>query len=192
MLLVREDLPVKVLSVDKGNQSCYVEVILKKTKWLINYSYNPTKNNISSILISQSKLGLYTSKFENIPVIGDLNISINDNKMKHFCESYNLKSLIKVPTYYENLDNPSCIDLRLTNKTNNFQSLCVIETSLSDFYEITVTVIRTQFRKLNPRTLFYRDCTKFSNTTFINSLKVKLGTQSVSPGEKGFSNFCKN
>ena len=51
MLLVREDLPVKVLSVDKGNQSCYVEVILKKTKWLINYSYNPTKN-ISSILIS--------------------------------------------------------------------------------------------------------------------------------------------
>ena len=52
MLLVRKDLPVKVLSVDKGNQSCYVEVILKKTKWLINYSYNPTKNNISSILIS--------------------------------------------------------------------------------------------------------------------------------------------
>ena len=136
-------------------------------------------------------MDLYTSKLENIPVIGDLTISINDNKMKHFCESYNLKSLIKVPTYYENLDNPSCIDLRLTNKTNNFQSLCVIETSLSDFYEITVTVIRTQFRKLNPRTLFYRDCTKFSNTTFINSLKVKLGTQSISPGEKDFRIFAK-
>ena len=31
MLLFREDLPVKVFSVDKGNKSCYVEVIFKVT-----------------------------------------------------------------------------------------------------------------------------------------------------------------
>ena len=43
MLLFREDLPVKVLSVDKGHESCYVDLILKKTKWQINYSYNPLK-----------------------------------------------------------------------------------------------------------------------------------------------------
>ena len=55
MLLFREDLPVKVLSGDKGNESCYIEVILKKTTWLINYSYNPTKNNISSHLESLSR-----------------------------------------------------------------------------------------------------------------------------------------
>ena len=30
MLLFKEDLPVKVLSVDKGHESCYVELILKK------------------------------------------------------------------------------------------------------------------------------------------------------------------
>ena len=73
MLLFREDLPAKVLSVDKGHESCYVELILKKTKWLINYSYNANKNNISSHLESLSRnLDLYTSKFENILVIGDL------------------------------------------------------------------------------------------------------------------------
>ena len=66
MLLLREDLPVKFLSLNKGNESCYVELILKKTKWLINYSYNPTKNNISAHLESLSwNLDLYTSKFEN-------------------------------------------------------------------------------------------------------------------------------
>ena len=59
MLLFRKDLPVKVLPVDKGNESCYVEMILKKTKWLINYTYNPTKNNLSSHLESLSRnLGL--------------------------------------------------------------------------------------------------------------------------------------
>ena len=35
MLLFREDLPVKVLSVDKGHESCYVELILKKKKMAI-------------------------------------------------------------------------------------------------------------------------------------------------------------
>ena len=64
MPLFRENLPVNVLSVDKGNESCYVEVILKKTKWLISYLYNPTKNNISSHLESLSRnLDLHTSKY---------------------------------------------------------------------------------------------------------------------------------
>ena len=99
MLLFREDLRGKVLSVDKGHESCHVELILKKTKWLINYSYSPTKNNISSHLESLSwNLDLYTSKLENILVTGDLNISIEDNNLKTFCQSDNLKSLIKVPT----------------------------------------------------------------------------------------------
>ena len=88
MVLFRKDLPVKVFWVDKVNEMCYVEVILKKTKWLTTYSCNPTKNNISSHLESLSRnLDLYTSKFENILVIGDLNISMEDNNMRYFCES---------------------------------------------------------------------------------------------------------
>ena len=55
MLLFREYLPVKVLSVDKDNESCYIEMILKKTKWLINYSCNPSKDNTSSHLESLSR-----------------------------------------------------------------------------------------------------------------------------------------
>ena len=121
MLLFREDLPVKVLLVDNGNESCYVELTLKKTKWLTNYSYNPTKNNISSHLVSLSRnLALYTSKFENVLVIGYLSISTEDNNMKIFCQSYNLKSLLKVPTCYKDPDSPSCIDLILTKKPRNF------------------------------------------------------------------------
>ena len=111
--------------------------------------------------------------------------------MSHFCESHNLKSLIKVLTCYKNPESPSCIDLILTNKPKNFQNSCVIETSLSDFHKMTVTASRNQFHKLKPRVLFYRDYKKFSNETFINSLKVKLDTRSISPDENGFLNFCK-
>ena len=56
---------------------------------------------------------------------------------------------------------------------------------------MTVTALRMQFRKLEPRVLLFRDYTKFSNETFINSLKAKLNIQSISTDENGFLNFCK-
>ena len=95
-------------------------------------------------------------------MIDDLNISMEDNKMKHFFESYNLKSLIKIPTCCINPKHPSYADLILTNKPRNFQNSCMIETSMSDFsHKMTITVFRMQFHKLKPRVLFYRDF-KFS------------------------------
>ena len=87
--------------------------------------------------------------------------------MKYFCESYNLSSLTKNPTWYKNLDNPRCIGLKLTNKHRNFQNSYVIEMSGSDFDKMTATASRTQFPKLKLRILFYRNYTKSSNVTFI-------------------------
>ena len=95
--------------------------------------------------------------------------------MKIFCQSYNLKSLIKVPTCYKNPDSPSSIYHILTNKLRNFQNSYVIETSLSDVLKMTVTALRMQFRKLKLRLLFYRDYMKFSNETFINTLTLGAG-----------------
>ena len=81
--------------------------------------------------------------------------------MKDFCLNYNLKSLICVPTCYKNPDNPSCIDLILTNSPGSFQSSCAIETGLSDFHKMTVTVMKTSFQKLKPRVIIYRDYDSF-------------------------------
>ena len=51
---VREDLPAKLLSIDITNESCFVELNVKRTKWLINYSYNRIVSNILSHLESIS------------------------------------------------------------------------------------------------------------------------------------------
>ena len=161
MLVFKKNLPVKVLPVNKVNENCYVEVISKKTKWLINHSFSPTKNNMSSHLESLSRnLNLCTSKFEIIVVISDLNIPVEDNNLKH-CESYNLKSLIKILTCYQNPKKLSSIDFILTNKPKNFQKSCIIEISLSDSRKMTVTTLRMQFCKRKPRVLFCRYYTKF-------------------------------
>ena len=69
--------------------------------------------------------------------------------MKGFCDSYGFKSLIKVPTCVKIAENPSCIDLILTNNLLSFQSSGVIESGLSDFPKMIVTVMITHFRDYN-------------------------------------------
>ena len=67
--------------------------------------------------------------------------------------------MINKPTCYKNPDRPSCIDLIL-NCPRSFQNSCVIETRLSDFHKMVVTVMKTIYRKLELRIVHYRD---FSN-----------------------------
>ena len=100
-------------------------------------SYNPNKSNISRHLDTLKKsLDLYSAHYGNTNLIGDFNDGIDDLHVESFSESYRLKSLIKYPTRFKNSENPSCVDLILTNSPYSFQNSCVIETGLSDFLMI--------------------------------------------------------
>ena len=50
------------------------------------------------------------------------------------------------------------MDLILTNCPHSFQNSCVIETGLSDFHKMVVTVMKTTYRKLEPRIVFRLKC----------------------------------
>ena len=65
-------------------------------------------------------LDLYSTKYENIIVLGDFNVEIQNKCMMDFCKSYSFRSLSSRPTCFKNLENSSCIDLVLTNSPNNF------------------------------------------------------------------------
>ena len=56
----------------------------------------------------------FTPGYANI-IIGDFNVEVSDPHMNDFCNAYNLSSLIMETTCYKNPENPSCIDLILTN-----------------------------------------------------------------------------
>ena len=77
--------------------------------------------------------------------------------MNSFCSLYNLKSLVHEPTCFKNIDNPSCIDLILTNKSLCFQNTSVIDTGLSDFHKLTLTTMKASFQKQEPKILHYRN-----------------------------------
>ena len=96
-------------------------------------------------------------------LLGDFNVCVDDETMRNFCNSYSLHSRIKQPTCFKNPENPSCIDLILANKPRSFQSTCVIETGLSDFHRMTVSVLKSHFCKLPPKIVTYRDFKRFEN-----------------------------
>ena len=68
--------------------------------------------------------------------------------MKCFCDNYGLKSLIRKGTCYKDSENPTCIYLMLTNVLSSYQSTCVTEPGLPDFYLMTSTVMRKEYRKI--------------------------------------------
>ena len=124
-------------------------------------------------------------------ILHGFNIEIQEPNMKSFCENYNLKGLIKQPTCYKNPEKPTCIDLILTNVRRMFQSRCVIETGLSDFHLLTVTVMRKNFKKIRPRVINYRSYRDFSNETFRVFLINNLSKDAFVNNDDGIEKFCK-
>ena len=110
--------------------------------------YNPKKENISCFLNHVSKgLDKYITDYDNMILLGDFNASMLDEMMIDFCHMYNLKNLINEPTCFKNADNPSSIDVMLTNPNSMFQNSMTIETGLSDHHKMTLIVLKTHVKK---------------------------------------------
>ena len=77
-------------------------------------------------------------------------------------------------TCFKNPDNPLSIDLFLTNCSRGFQGTQVIETGLSDFHQMNVTVFKLHFTKQKHEIIFYRNYKKFENLKFKETLNTEL------------------
>ena len=163
---------------------------MRKKKWLLCGTYIPHRNNIGNHLDSLSKnLALYSSAYDNYIVIGDFNIEADSKEMSSFCDTFDLTSLIKQPTCYKNPGNPSRIDLILTNKPFSFQNSCVVETGLSDFHRMILTVTKMTFEKLKPRVRNYRDYKHFNNERFRDDLMSEISTSHLEFDKNSFDKF---
>ena len=77
----------------------------------------------------------------------------------------------------------------LTNKPLSFKHSCVIETGLSDFHRMTVTVMKAIFEKLQPRVVNYRDYKYFENYRFRADLLSELSKANIEGNEEELSDF---
>ena len=157
MLYTREDIPSRLLTKYKPPEK----------KWLLCCSYNPYKNNISSRL-HHLNIGLDVNlkHYDNLLILGDLTSELKHSCLNAFSNINNLKSLNKEPTCFKNPNNLPCIDLFLTNRSRYFQNTSTIETGISDFHKLVVTVLKMFYKKQKPEIIQCRNYKTFNEQLF--------------------------
>ena len=111
--------------------------------------------------------------------MGDFNSETSENAIIKFCKVYRLKNLVKGATCYKNPEKPSCTDLILTNRPRGFHRCHIIETGLSDFHKMTVTVMTMYFQKQGPTVIHYRDYKSFNTQSFRQDVFANLHEENV-------------
>ena len=103
LLYIRDDIPSKLIESKMTIEDLFVEINLRKKKWLLCCSYNPKKSLISNHLQEiGNNLDLLSSIFDNYLLMGDFNSEPNEPDISDFCEIYNTKNIIKKKTCFKN------------------------------------------------------------------------------------------
>ena len=137
------------------------------------------------------KIDLYLTKYDQLLLLGDFNARVEDSSVKNFCSSFSLQCMINKPTCFKSPDKPSCIDLILTNCPRSFQNSCVIETGLSDFHKLVVTVMKTTYKKSQPKIITYRNYKYFNNDSFREGLlQIEWNGNNCSENFKDVTSSC--
>ena len=139
-------------------------------------------------------MDLPSSTYKNFLFEGDLNAGMEFSASKDFCNLYFFTSLINKPTCLINPSKATCICLILTYHPNFFQNTNVIETGLSDFHKMVITIMKT-FCKFKPEITSYSKYKNFSNDIFRGTLLEELPQVQINNDDDGFNNFlriCRN
>ena len=124
MLFIREDIPSKLLSIEKNLiEASNIETNLRKIKWLLCCSHTLNKENIQAHLENLDRR-LILCCYDNHINLGEFKIGPESKYME--------TSNFKEPTCFKDLENPSCIDLIFTNRPPKLSKfLCYRDRSVS-------------------------------------------------------------
>ena len=83
--------------------------------------------------------------------MGDFNMNAFKNKfLNYFNETFNLQNLINEPTCFKS-QNPSIIDLILTDHRSSFMKTVVVETGFSNHHKMIFSILKHTLAKDHPK-----------------------------------------
>ena len=145
-----------------------------KRKWLLLGVYKPPVQSDSEFTEEITRtLNHFTPSYENILLLGDLNMTTENLHLNNLMQIFNLNALIKTPTCYQS-HNPTCIDNILTNQKALFKLSKTFETGLSDHHKLISTIMKSGSFKGSPRKKVYRSYKYFDIDLFKIPSQEKL------------------
>ena len=168
ILYINESIPCRPLNdhpTFPNLELIAIEIHQNKRRWLFIGMYKPPSqsdreftNRLSSII------DYYSPKYENLMLIGDFNLSIENQHLDALIQAYNLNNLINKPTCFQS-NTPTCIDLILTN-TYTYMTL-YLYLRISDHHKLVSTILKSGSFKGTPKIKIYRSYKNFELENFI-------------------------
>ena len=131
MIFIRDDIPSRVLTkhvFPDDIEGLFIELNFRKAKSLLFGTYHPPTQSDSYYF---NNLNALTVPMIKKLLVGDFNTEVSD-VLSIFLYQYDLENLVKDKTCIKNPNNPSTIDLFLTNYSLAFQNTTATFTGLSD------------------------------------------------------------
>ena len=164
MIFIHDDFPDDI-------EGLFIELNFRKAKWLLFETYRSQTQSDSYYFNNLDKaFDLYSHYYKKL-LVGDFNTEVSD-VLSIFFYQHDLENLVKEKTCFKNANNPSIIDLFLTNNILAFQNTTTTFPGLSDCHKLVLTVLKTTSFKNKPKELFYRDYKKFNVSDFNDELKI--------------------
>ena len=183
MVFVREDIPstkLDIVNLANDIQLVIVEINLRKVKWLLIGCYNPHRKHSEYFLDQLSSiLDKYKPHYDKFLITGDFNCEDSNDNFSDFLDAHEAQNFVKEPTCFKNKDNPSCIDLFVSNSPRCFQHTKTFWTGLSDWHKLVTTMFKSDFQRLPPKIVSYRDYKNFNTDNFKNDLRENLSSNRV-------------
>ena len=150
-------------------EGLFIEPNFRKAKWLLFGKYHPPTQSYSYYFNNLDKaIDLY-SYYDKKLLVGDFNTEVSD-VLSIFLHQHDLENLAKDKICFKNANNPTTIDLFLTNNSLVLQNTATSFIGLSDCHKLVLTFLKTSFSKNKPKELFFRDYKKFNFSHFDDEL----------------------
>ena len=172
-VLVRNGIIAKRLESLEGKESetICIEVTISKKKWSIIFAYRPPYNDNKVMFFNDLHLSLNqcVNRYDNIIVMGDLNIDIsekrkdNNNFLSDLCETFSLQNVITGKTCHKSNVGTS-IDIILTNRPRSFHKTSKVETGIRDHHKLIFSFFRLYFTRTPSKSIEYRKYKTFDKS----------------------------
>jgi len=165
LIYVREDISSKQLTkhtFGHDMEGIFIELNLHTYKLLVLGTYRPPSQDGQYYFTNISNaMDLYLREYSRFLLVGDFNMADSDPIFENFNSQYDSKNIVKDPTCFKSINNPSTIDLFVTNSPRSFWNTRTFENSLSDFHSLVTTVLNIKYVKPKPKQVTYRNYKHF-------------------------------
>ena len=199
MVFVRNSIIAKRLESleEKESETICIEITISNKRWCITFVYRPPQNANKVMSFNESNLSLNqcVNKYDNIIVMGDLNIDIsnkrkdNHNFLSDLCDTLSLQNIITSRTCHKSNAGTS-IDIMLTNSARSFHKTSIFETGISDHHKLIPLFFRSYFIRIPPKTIEHRKYKTFDNNKILHDQELLKGAI-YQNNEDMYSNFAR-